>query len=412
METETKSLPYAKLGSLTLRRKYLTTESSPVSRPFDSTLFFRVPNCRSNRVPWDLVAFLFFLNPLRKTGEGHPFIVLTELKRAHLWSEKKLADPQNAGEHIRHMFDYAHWRLKLERVFPRSLAFLKEYQNTAKKILDGPADETAQELKIKLAGWTKTLHSVVILQQEPASSERERATKPSEISRPFRYLADYGDYLGEQCKAFRNAAVEKKDKFYDVDEFCKGKTWQTVQDQLHIEEEQYQFWKSTKTGTIPRMPKTMANTTSMLGYLGKKSIRVCLKVLNSIRDRFFLRIEDSENPIFSEETNERLIKRTAQERARLAEERTASRSKSQEGKQKSSGQKIGKVKRRWPNEGKDLKNRNTRKMMRCVTLMVFLEALGIEWTAFEIVESAFMALLLAPGILFSQFDLFFDREGM
>ena len=143
---------------------------------------------------------------------------------------------------MQHMYDYAHYRLKTRRVSPRTEPFLQRYRDTAMLLLDNSPDSTTDEiLKIKLAAFNEILHSRTILMKEPSIQEREgcKALKDIVI---FRYLAEYGEYLDEHGKEFRTAAMLKKDRLKNIEEFSNGQTWQMVQDNMDAERSDYDEW--------------------------------------------------------------------------------------------------------------------------------------------------------------------------
>ena len=156
--------------------------------------------------------------------------------------EKAQANSDSTGPVVQHMYDYAHYRLKTRRVSPRTEPFLQRYRDTARLILDNSPNSTNNEvLKIKLAAFNEILHSRTILLKEPSMQEREgyKALKDIVI---FRYLAEYGEYLDEHCKEFRMAAMVKKDRLKNIEEFSNGQTWQMVQDNMDAERSDYDEW--------------------------------------------------------------------------------------------------------------------------------------------------------------------------
>ena len=91
---------------------------------------------------------------------------------------------------VQHMYDYAHYRLKMRRVSPRTEPFLEKYRDTAKLILDNPLDlSTNTMLMIKLAAFNQVLHSKTILMKEPSIQEREGYQALKELV-ALRFLAE------------------------------------------------------------------------------------------------------------------------------------------------------------------------------------------------------------------------------
>lgn len=139
---------------------------------------------------------------------------------------------------IKQSYFYAHYRLKLRRVSPRTEAFLQQYRNVAASAMNDPS----LERKSVLAALTQTLNSKVILLKEPTLKELQGqvALKNLVIQR---YWANYGHYVGEQCKRFRDSAIAKEVegvKLFTGD----GKDWTVVQDQLEREDKKYKIWKA------------------------------------------------------------------------------------------------------------------------------------------------------------------------
>ena len=149
----------------------------------------------------------------------------------------------STGPIVQHMYDYAHYRLKMRRVSPRTSPFLQRYRDTARLLLDNSPDSTVTEiLKIKLAAFNELLHRRTILMKEPSIQEQEgyKALKDIVI---YRYLAEYEDYLGDHCKELKTAAMVKKDRLKNIKGgFSNGQTWQMLQDKMNAEKSAYDEW--------------------------------------------------------------------------------------------------------------------------------------------------------------------------
>ncbi|KAG7004540.1 hypothetical protein G7Y79_00024g054900 [Physcia stellaris] len=257
---------------------------------------------------------------------------------------------------IRHMYDYSKWRLKLRRVSPRSLPFLETLRDTAQKALETPT----VELKIQLAAWNHTLHSGTMLRKEPSFAEKEGYKAIVELT-IYRYLSDYGDYLGEHCVELRKKATALKNNIPEVSLFIEGKNWTDVQQVLDNEEHQMKEWQinrynPSKTYNYPDIPMTSAirtacheaqinHTNALISHyikeglfeklalqidrdikdvpyvFGKKERDQMLAVLKYIRDLFFDDIKDPESPILSEEAMRRLAEKREKRRRAQSNER-------------------------------------------------------------------------------------------
>jgi len=163
-----------------------------------------------------------------------------------------LNEPDQWGENaIKSALFYAHCRLKSRKVTPRTEAFLQQYQEIANAALNDP---TLAKRSV-LAEFTKTLRSKVILQKDASLRDIQGQVILKKLV-VMRYLADYGDYLSEQCKRFRDAAAEEKIDGYE--HFTgDGKSWTTVQNNLNNEEKLYNLWKKRVqfvVGSIDRHP--------------------------------------------------------------------------------------------------------------------------------------------------------------
>ncbi len=158
-----------------------------------------------------------------------------------------------SDELIRHAYFYSHYRVKFRKVTPRSIAFLELYRDTAKAAMEKPT----KELKIELATLNKILHSKVILYKEPSLIEKEGQEAIRKLVE-MRYLADYGDYMAEQCQKFREGALEKNivaSKYFTG----FGQDWTTIQEEIQKEETDLQDWIAEgKLGPYPLQPTVRA----------------------------------------------------------------------------------------------------------------------------------------------------------
>lgn len=145
---------------------------------------------------------------------------------------------------ISNAYFYGQYRLKIRNLTPRTETFLGQYRDVAKEAMQDPSREKI----CVLTALTKTLNSKVILLKEP-SIEQIRGQQALKNLVFLRYLATYGDYLGEECKRFRDAAIEKK---VEGRELFTGekKTWTTVVDEIEREARREGIWFSKKNSTF------------------------------------------------------------------------------------------------------------------------------------------------------------------
>ena len=166
-------------------------------------------------------------------------------------------------ELIRHAYFYAHYRVKFRKATPRSIVFLQQYRDTAKAAMEKPT----QESKIELATLNRILHSEVILYKEPSLIEKEGQEAIKKLVE-MRYLADYGDYMAEQYKRFREGATEKKTV---ASEYFTGfgQNWTTIQETMQKEETNYKDWLARGClGPYPLQPivRAVENACDGLGF--------------------------------------------------------------------------------------------------------------------------------------------------
>ena len=181
----------------------------------------------------------------------------SDIPRSEPWN---LGPPANittpeefTDETIRHAYFYAHYRVKFRKVSPRSIASLEQYRDTAKAAMAKPT----KEARIELATLNRILHSKVILYKEPTLKEKEAQEAIRKLVE-MRYLADYGDYMAEQCKRFREEALEKN---VAGSGFFTGRSenWMTVQERMQQEETSYRNWmREGRLGVYPEQPTVRA----------------------------------------------------------------------------------------------------------------------------------------------------------
>ena len=151
---------------------------------------------------------------------------------------------------IRNSFFYAHYRVKYRKVTPRSLAFLEKYRDTAAAAMKAPS----RDKKIELATLNRILHSKVILFKQPSKEELEGQAAVKELIQ-FRYYADYGDYMAETCKRFRDGAIERKIEGHQY--FTgRGENWTVIQKRMDREDQRYEEWcdQGKPRGAAPGQP--------------------------------------------------------------------------------------------------------------------------------------------------------------
>ena len=124
---------------------------------------------------------------------------------------------------IKHAFFYAHYRVKYRKVTPRSVAFLKKYRDTAEAAMKTPS----RDKEVELITLNQILHSEVTLLKQPNEAEIKGQAAMKELIQ-LRYCTDYGDHMAENCKRFRDKALEQK--IEGIDYFTGSEqTWTAVQ---------------------------------------------------------------------------------------------------------------------------------------------------------------------------------------
>ena len=137
---------------------------------------------------------------------------------------------------IRHAFFYAQYRVRYRKVTPRTTAFLEKYRDTAAAAMKAPS----RDKKIELATLNTILHSKAFLYKQPSKEELEGQAAIKELVQ-LRYYADYGDYVAENCKRFRDKATEQK--IEGLQYFTgSGQNWTVIQERIHEEEKMYKEW--------------------------------------------------------------------------------------------------------------------------------------------------------------------------
>lgn len=133
------------------------------------------------------------------------------------------------------MYYYAHYRIKLRKTTPRSKEFLEIYKDKARDCLK----KDDRDNKLRMMTLNDVLHSKAILRKEPYLLEIEGQKAVRELL-VLKYLADYGDYMADICKPFRDLAIEHKT---DGVIYIIGKTtWIEVQKKLDVEHQAYLKW--------------------------------------------------------------------------------------------------------------------------------------------------------------------------
>ena len=137
---------------------------------------------------------------------------------------------------IRHAFSYANYRVKYRKATPRTLEFLEKYRDTAAAAMKAPS----RDKKIELATLNTILHSKVILYRQPSKEELEGQAAIKKLIQ-LRYYADYGDYVAENCKRFRDGAREQK--IEGSQNFTgSGENWTVIQRRMEEEDRKYKEW--------------------------------------------------------------------------------------------------------------------------------------------------------------------------
>ena len=139
---------------------------------------------------------------------------------------------------IRRAFFYAQYRVQYRKLTPRTIEFLEKYRDTAAAAMKAPS----RDKKIELATLNTILHSKVILYKQPSKEELEGQAAIKKLVQ-FRYYADYGDYIAENCKRFRDEAREQKVE--GLQYFTgSGENWTVIQERIHKEEKAYKEWSN------------------------------------------------------------------------------------------------------------------------------------------------------------------------
>ena len=137
---------------------------------------------------------------------------------------------------IRQAFFYAQYSVRYRKVTPRTIAFLEKYRDTAAAAMEAPS----RDKKIELATLNTILHSKVILYKQPSKEELEGQAAVKKLIQ-LRYYADYGEYMAENCKRFRDGAREQKIEGFQY--FTgSGENWTVVQKRIDEEDKLYKEW--------------------------------------------------------------------------------------------------------------------------------------------------------------------------
>ena len=211
--------------------------------------------------------------------------------------------------------------------------------------------------------------------QDPSSQDQEAYKRLKKIA-TFRYLTEYSDYLAELGTAFQTQALKAKDALSNIQPFIEGKTWSQIQSELEAEEIATAEWRCLTrwggTWTFPKTPTTTAvrNACSRLhldlentvysirvyaqrnestqcmvcthiqnqnwhalaqqlakdvgdlpGVFGERERKYMARVLNGVKDRFFLSMRNPDRPVLSYEALRRVTARTEAAKKRIEDER-------------------------------------------------------------------------------------------
>lgn len=98
--------------------------------------------------------------------------------------------------------------------------------------------DNSRDNQLRLATLTEVLNKT-ILPKEPNPLELEAQEAIKQLMK-LKYLANYGDYMAENCKRFRQVALTKKTP--GVNSFCQGLSWKVVQETLDKESKAPKNW--------------------------------------------------------------------------------------------------------------------------------------------------------------------------
>ena len=136
----------------------------------------------------------------------------------------------------------------------RTAAFLEQYKLVAGQNVNSPYHDNY----VRLAALNETLHSKAFLNQETDSRKNE-LLEAVEALKKMRYLANYGDYVKEECLQFRIAAKDNKAILKGAHYFIEGTTWNAVQKEMDCEKAELDRWHQNKMqGPKPSMDVTSA----------------------------------------------------------------------------------------------------------------------------------------------------------
>ena len=174
-------------------------------------------------------------------------------------------------EFLEHAINYDSDRLKFQRVTPRTAAILRRYLELAEivKATQGLLD------KVRLQECHQILLSKAFLLQEASNEDLERDQALRSLS-TLRYYLEYGDYVGEYCKEFREKAVAAMSEGHQC---FTGKTWSEVESELQEEAASLQKWhRAERRGLMPDTPMTDAiNTACANGNYDITQIRYSIR---------------------------------------------------------------------------------------------------------------------------------------
>lgn len=155
-------------------------------------------------------------------------------------------------EFLKLAINYASDRLNFRRVTPRTATILRRYLELAETV---KATQIISD-KVRLEECHRMLHSKAFLLHEPSKDEMERDEALRSLL-ILRYYLEYGDYVAEYCREFRDKAIAVESEGQDC--FTQGKNWVEVQKELEKEAESCEQWhRQNKREPVPETPMTDA----------------------------------------------------------------------------------------------------------------------------------------------------------
>ena len=170
----------------------------------------------------------------------------------------------------KHAYWYAHWQIRLRRVSGRTAALLQQYKVAAQESIHSPGNDTY----LRLATLNETLHSKAFLNRDQ-DDRMDQLLEAVEALERMRYLANYGDYVKEECLHFRIAAKEKKAFIKGAEYFVEGTTWTAVQRRMDEEQGNLDHWfRQSKKGPMPfpKVTRAIEEACNVLGF-GEEGVK-------------------------------------------------------------------------------------------------------------------------------------------